>query len=52
MDIVFVAVAAFAAGCVVTALGSHWLRKNDPAQYAYWAAKAKELEAKLEAATK
>jgi hypothetical protein len=45
-------IAMFISGAGAGVLGSHWLRKNDPAQYAYWAAKAKELEAKLEAATK
>lgn len=47
MDIVFVAVAAFAIGAAVSALGSHWLRKNKAAEYDLLAAKFKELEARI-----
>jgi hypothetical protein len=48
MDIVCLAI-GFVAGAIVTALASHWLRKNKPADYDMIAARVKELE---EAATK
>jgi uncharacterized membrane-anchored protein YhcB (DUF1043 family) len=51
MDFVALLIGVFA-GSVVTALGSHWLRKNKPADYDMIAARVKELEAKLEAAVK
>lgn len=51
MDFIALALGFFA-GSIVTALASHWLRKNKPAEYDLIAARVKELEAQLKAATK